>query len=489
MGSFRRHPILLLEILGVVLFVGLLAYALTRPPPVAGPSGSVDWAEVDESDTRWSGIYLGEDKVGFSSSRMVPLDDGFRTIDRSFLRLGSMGATREIHTHASAELDGELRARSFAFEMQTGDTVFRARGEGTEVHYSIGEGLEETLIVPELPLLSGFHPRLLAAAEPGSVVELPYLDPSTMTRDSVTYRVGRREPVPGLDGLEARRIDYDLKGASVTLWIDEEGESVREEGLLGMVVLREPRELALSRGWPAGDTVDVVQLSAVPVDRPIDGARSSRVLVVRLHGPESLDPLLRAAHGERYDGTQLGIHVPPAEDIQSFVLPATDDGFSAFLEAEPLIEVGDPAIQEAVNGVLADELDAETAARRLVNWVFAELDKVPEISPPSARNVLEMRRGDCNEHTALYTAMARTAGIPTRVAAGIVYTDTLFSTGSFYYHAWPEVWLGDWVPVDPTFGQFPADATHIKLVEGGLDRQTELIGVIGALSAEIVEVR
>ena len=489
MSALRRHLILLLEIVGVVLFVGLLAYALTRPPPVAGPAGTVDWAEMEGSDTRWSGIYLGDDKIGFSSSQVEPLEVGFRTIDRSFLRLGSMGTTREIHTHATAELDDQLRARSFAFEMQTGDTVFRARGEGTTVHYSIGEGLEETMIVPELPLLSGFHPRLLAGAEPGSVVELPYLDPSTMTRDAVTYRVGRREPVPGLEGIEARRIDYDLKGAAVSLWIDEDGQSIREEGLLGMVVLREPRERALSRGWPAGDAVDVVQLSAVPVDRPIDGARTSRVLVVRLHGPDSLAPLLEAAHGERYDGQQLGIHVPAAADLQSYVLPATDEGFAPFLAAEPLIEVEDPAIQEAVNGVLADELDAETAARRLVDWTFNALEKVPEIAPPSARNVLEQRRGDCNEHTALYTAMARAAGLPTRVAAGIVYTDTLFSKGSFYYHAWPEVWLGTWVPVDPTFGQFPADATHIKLVEGGLDRQTELIGVIGALSAEIVEVR
>ena len=27
--------------------------------------------------------------------------------------------------------------------------------------------------------------------------------------------------------------------------------------------------------------------------------------------------------------------------------------------------------------------------------------------------------------------------------------------GSFYYHAWPEVWLGEWVAVDPTLGQAP----------------------------------
>ena len=43
------------------------------------------------------------------------------------------------------------------------------------------------------------------------------------------------------------------------------------------------------------------------------------------------------------------------------------------------------------------------------------------------------------------------------------------------------------MPVDPTFGQVPADATHIKLVEGDLDRQVEIMGVMGRLGFALVE--
>ena len=43
--------------------------------------------------------------------------------------------------------------------------------------------------------------------------------------------------------------------------------------------------------------------------------------------------------------------------------------------------------------------------------------------------------------------------------------------------------------MDPTFGQVPADATHIKLVEGDLDRQVEILGVIGKLKLELIEAR
>jgi transglutaminase-like putative cysteine protease len=37
----------------------------------------------------------------------------------------------------------------------------------------------------------------------------------------------------------------------------------------------------------------------------------------------------------------------------------------------------------------------------------------------------------------------------------------------FLYHSWAESLVGsDWIGVDPTLGQTPTDATHIKLVEG-----------------------
>ena len=50
--------------------------------------------------------------------------------------------------------------------------------------------------------------------------------------------------------------------------------------------------------------------------------------------------------------------------------------------------------------------------------------------------MLRTKVGDCNEHTALYVAMARALGIPARIAVGLVYIH-----GAFYYHAWPEVYL------------------------------------------------
>jgi len=93
--------------------------------------------------------------------------------------------------------------------------------------------------------------------------------------------------------------------------------------------------------------------------------------------------------------------------------------------------------------------DPKRVASELTRSVYGMLEKSITFSIPNAVQVLETRQGDCNEHTVLYIALARALGLPARTAVGLVYLN-----GSFFYHchAWPEVWLDEWVAVDPTFG-------------------------------------
>jgi hypothetical protein len=46
---------------------------------------------------------------------------------------------------------------------------------------------------------------------------------------------------------------------------------------------------------------------------------------------------------------------------------------------------------------------------------------------------------------------------------------------------------GLWLPVDPTFNQFPADATHVRLLRGGLDRQAAILPLIGQLQLTVLD--
>jgi hypothetical protein len=70
--------------------------------------------------------------------------------------------------------------------------------------------------------------------------------------------------------------------------------------------------------------------------------------------------------------------------------------------------------------------------------------------------LFQQRRGFCEQFAASFAAMARSVGIPARVAVGYqpgtVGPDNLFHVTNRNAHAWPEVWIdgAGWIPFEPT---------------------------------------
>jgi transglutaminase-like putative cysteine protease len=151
-----------------------------------------------------------------------------------------------------------------------------------------------------------------------------------------------------------------------------------------------------------------------------------------------------------------------------------------FLQSEINIQSDSREIMDMARRIAGKGKDPVSAARRLMFWLYKNVKKRPVVAVPSAMDVLKTRVGDCNEHAVLLTAFLRSLGIPARQCVGIVYV-----RGGFYYHAWTEAFLGEWVSMDPTLNQMPVDATHIKFIEGGLDRQVEIIALIGKVKLEV----
>jgi transglutaminase-like putative cysteine protease len=151
-----------------------------------------------------------------------------------------------------------------------------------------------------------------------------------------------------------------------------------------------------------------------------------------------------------------------------------------FLEPTPFIQSDHPEIQAKAKEIVSQHDSAMVKAYKLMAWVNQNIQKRPVISVPNALETLRNQVGDCNEHAVLYAALARAAGIPTQVEAGLVYQN-----GRFYYHAWNVIYLGTWITVDSVKGQLPADVTHIRFVRGA-ERQIDLIQMIGKVRIEIL---
>jgi transglutaminase-like putative cysteine protease len=276
------------------------------------------------------------------------------------------------------------------------------------------------------------------------------------------------------------------------------GDTIREESPLGLVTVLETPQMAQAMAVPGRVRGDLLRAAAiVPTaarrqNTRIDEPRDVRRLQLRLEGVDLNTSEMQGA-GQTIDG-----NVVTLVDPQSLTPGPADRDAARYLSPEPLIESDAPEIREEALKAIGNATDARDKAERITRHVNAILDKKPTVSLPSAREVLRTKIGDCNEHTALFVAMARSVGIPSRIAVGLV-----FIHGAFYYHAWPEVYLdeavdkvarnndvrgrGLWLPVDPTLNEFPADATHVRITRGGLEKQVEILPLIGTLKIVMLD--
>jgi transglutaminase-like putative cysteine protease len=197
-------------------------------------------------------------------------------------------------------------------------------------------------------------------------------------------------------------------------------------------------------------------------------------------------PRFTALFGRRYrnGGMLLLARARPGRLVARYALPGDDTwrtSLGPVLRPSPGIESDAPAIVALARRLRGGETDPALVARRLLRWMRDSIGRDVASPDGDAVSVLRQRTGDCNGFARLFVALARAAGIPARPVAGL-----LRAGDHFYYHAWAEVLLGGYVPVDPMFTEFPAGAGHVRFGRVGPDLQVELLRVLARLDLEVV---
>jgi hypothetical protein len=479
-----RKIISILIVLVWFVMLGFLFYRTYFRPTKVIALGAVTEQGVAASD-EWFGIYQQGKKIGYSHSQIKPEAETYRLLEESEMNVLALGEVQDVKITINSYTAKNFLLKYFYFTMQSEMTTVKIKGAvlGKKLVLDIdtgGKTRKESVQLSSPPyLLTNIKPAiLLMGLEIGKQYRFPIFDPATMSMKQATVTVVSKESIKVGD--EAR-ILYKLKeafqGMETTSWITENGETIKEESELGFTLLKEHEDEAkkLDKGGPVSD---IVALTMIPSD-PIKDSAKATYVKVKLTGVD--------LRGFQLDGDRqiLKGNVVEIREVDSppaYRLPYADKKMSDYLLPNAFIQSDDDKIMILSKRILSGETDPRKAAKKLNDWVYSAIRKKPVVSIPSALDVLNRREGDCNEHTALYTALARAAGIPTRMAAGIVYMNN-----GFFYHAWPEVWDGQWLAVDPTFDQFPADATHIRFITGNLERQSEIIRLIGKLKVAVLE--
>jgi len=438
-------------------------------------------------------------KVGYLESTTQRLSHNRQTVlhtsQRMVAHVAGMGQNVEVEVLNEHDFDwakGKLIDLTFKQTSPTGavtvsakqksdhlDVTFTAAGESR----ISSEAIIETINTINAGELLAIDPN----AGTGRKMHVKTFDASLQKIIDIDYQLSQIE-TRVLDGVptSVRHILSTIPSVN----IQEESVyaangQVLESKIAGLFTMRLEDE---KRAKDVGYSEDVLVTFVVPVDPLIDDPKTIREFEVTLEGADGyMLPQSARQSSTTKDGKQdVTIKQENASEQNSKNLPFKANDFSAELKPESLIQSDAPEIRRMAKEVVGDEKNSYRAAKKLLDWTYRYVEKayVPAVS--NALEVLKTHRGDCGEHAVLFVALARAAGIPARPVVGITYWPP---GNGFGYHAWAEIYVGQWIAVDPTQDSMHADATHIQLAGGDLAEQARITVLIGKLKAHVEHIK
>ncbi len=438
------------------------------------------------SESEWMNIYHAGHKMGYTVYTINNRGTlGYSIKSASHLKVVFGGLASDIHLENTARLDTLFRLERFSFKMLSEQYTTKILGEkkGTVMTLQFIQGRDTSIshidVPQDLYTYTAIQPMIASKGIlEGETIRVPAYDPMSNKMADVTITHTGKEylDVAG-SKMILNKLKLEFKGIPSIMWLDDNGVTYKEETIMGMTMERTTAELALAQS--NSPDVDLLNGFAVIPNHRISRPEKLKELVIELSDIafDQVAPLV-SSRQQIIQASPLTLKLRPR------ATPLIPGEQINFLRSTSMIQSEHQQIKDRSKEILKGTPLEEREAI-LTKWVYGYLEKRPVASISSAVDILNTGIGDCTEHTTLYSALSRAAGIPTKVHIGLVYVQ-----GRFLFHAWPVVAInGKWVDVDPSLNQFPADATHIALLESDFENLTDLIPVLGNIEIKILEQR
>lgn len=458
----------------------------------AAPPKKIDQPPLSE---RWFGIYVDSERVGFYRQKTSEDGDGYRMEGDGSVKIKVMGFSKEVATHESYLVSKGLVLHSFDVEQAINGISSRVNGKISGGSLRLKSDTAGKIIDKTLKIKGDVYPGpalniypLLRGAAAGSTYKIMTFDPEELKVKEIRINVLDEDKTPeGKPAIKLRNNLYPFVNNDI--WVDSQGNTLLESVREGLVTTRaeEPKALGAFISGLALSKKDLIyDFSLVRVEPPIKELKKVTGLTLEITGWNDSLPLLQEGGqlvektGEGRVVVKSGSFVPIPADVKS-ATPLT-----SYLLPADKIESDAPEIIAQASGLATGTRTREELVRILAAWTADWLKDTVD-DGGSAATSYKSRSGNCQTHTRLYTALARSAAIPTRFVSGLVYVEGK----GFLYHSWAESFIdGRWLSVDPTYNQFPADPTHIKMLEGHLPEDlAPIVAVIGRIRIKILDTK
>jgi len=479
----------MLKVFVACCWLALLVFLVQRDFFVSTLESDEQEALIQAKYQQYYGVYLQDKRIGYIMEDVRPDGENrLRIHQEASLRLKVLNSVQPIKMNLTATVENGLQLRTFEFLFSSPfySTTANGRVEGNTVHFTLDTGgaiMEDAVMLQGPPVLPLNQRRYLLDKmyEKGDKLKVPFFDPfSLAARTSVITYNGQEKKLLNERIYHLHNFTESYSGMQINFWLDDQGKVIRERSPAGFIFQAEPKFKAMDI-QDSGDEL----LSAVAVQytgKLLE--ENSREAVFRLQFPEDAEVKLNGGRQGFAEGklTLTKEEFPPLLKDNELMSGNSCVGEDSTLSASRYVQSDNSDIKEKAKEIVGEVTNPVRQLALLAEWLYKNIEKRPVIGLPDALTTLKSGRGDCNEHAALFAALARSLNIPTVIAVGVT-----LHNDAFYYHAWNEVCLdGQWISLDTTVNQLPADLYHIRFTRGDLEGQLAIGALIGKLQIEIL---
>ncbi len=438
----------------------------------------------------WYVLSHGEQEISSVHVQVTSTgDDNFRYVWESRVPVNFLGQLQETTTKTEYLVTGDLRPVTMRSEMSKMSGATTVRGElvdDTLTVTSVEDGEETTLASKvageQLVLFDSCLGEWLAKQPAGTTaVTLQVIDDATWGLAQVEVAALAPE-----DGDPRWRVEYQDATYNMTVEVGADGfETERFYEKIDLRMRRCSREEAESIA-PLDQTGR--QVLSFPVDPPIPTPHRLTELTVELRWKgiplddfELEDDRQRLVeHSQDGEDHRALVEVFAPEPIDAdLTFPIAAEGLELYLAETEFIKPHDPTIRAAAAEICQGGGSALEAVQALSTWVFGYVDSALIAETLSGPQVLSRKTGKCTEFSTLFASLARSVGIPTRMALG-----ERMVAGQWGGHMWNEVYVGRWIPVDASANEVGATFALLKFIDSDTVAGTQPLRM--ALPASLV---
>jgi len=446
---------------------------------------------------KWMGIYFKGNKLGFTNSVIHEGRDGYKIISKAIIKMKALGEVQETSFSQECYLTKDLKTRGFESLNQIAGhrQKISAIVKGDKLHMEIasaGAVSKRTIDFDKDTHLAGALELVITklGLKVGNKYNIKIFMEPIQAIVPLQIEIKRKEKIE-IEGIEkdVYYLEEKFKELSAGIWITEDGEVIKEVSLEGLESRKEDKDTALKFDREIIPVSSLITFSLIKPNKEIKEPHNVKRLRLKLKNISNPNIIIEDQRQKVLSKNQAGKFYDVEMEVKSQKSEVRsqkleEKNLEKYLEETPEIQSDNPEIKKRSEKITAGETDVLSKALKINKWVYDYLDKKP-VDTFSAVDALKSKEGECQSHSNLFAALSRASGIPTKIVAGIVYSEDY---NGFLYHAWPEVYMGEWIALDPTLGEDEVDATHIKLVEGGWEEQLKLLHYIGKVGIEIIEV-